>query len=142
MSDQDFFFDEEEETVAPAKQSAKPSTKSSATKSSSAKSAPAARKSAPVEAAPAAGAGFFEQSVSMSVAALMTVIGLLVGVIIGFVVAPDGGTSVSTTGTGAAAPQLSSDQLQSGDLPAGHPDISGMGGSAVPTETPEAAPAE
>ncbi len=132
MSDQDFFFDEEEET---AREAAKSSSKSGA------KAAPAPRKSAPKPdtQVAASSASPFEQSVSMTVAALMTAIGLLVGVIIGFVVAPDSPTvsNGTATDTGVAAPQLSEDQLNSGELPAGHPDI----GSVTPTATTET-PAE
>lgn len=108
---------------------------------------PVARKSTPSAARPAG--GIFEQNVSMSVAALMTIIGVLVGVIIGFVVAPDGAavstgktTTTTTTGTTgttgagtATAPQLSEDQLSAGALPEGHPDI---GSVATDTATPAA----
>ena len=59
----------------------------------------------------------------MTVAALMAVVSLLLGVIIGFVL--PGGTQNSTTSTGAAAGTgsttmpgpLSEDQLSSGELP-------------------------
>lgn len=141
MSDQDFFFDEEETTVTGAKETVKPSAKSES------KPEPAARKSAPKPAstkpAPAKPAGgsspFFEQSVSLTIASLMAVIGLLVGVIIGFLVAPDGGTvstgtPAATTGTDAAAPQLSEEELSSGALPEGHPDIGSMSTTATTGE--------
>jgi len=134
VSDQDFFFDEEEETVKKAPKASA----SSAAKGSPGRVAPAARKSA---APAAASAGIFEQNVSMTVAALMTVVGLLVGVIIGFVVAPDDSSVAGGPVGEAPAPQLSEDQLQTGELPEGHPDISGMGGSAAPTGTVET-PAE
>ena len=141
MSDQDFFFDEEE-TVTGAKETAKPSAKSEN------KVAPAARKAAPrpasakpAAAKPAGGSSsFFEQSVSITIASLMTVIGLLVGVIVGFLVAPDGGTvstgtsATTATGTDATAPQLSEDQLSSGALPEGHPDIGSMSTTATTGE--------
>ncbi len=119
MSDQDFFFDEEEAAPAP-----KPRQSRSASR---AESAPAA-----AERESSGGGSFFAQDVSMSIAALMSVIALLVGVIVGIVM-PDQGQS-STVGTtqtsaeqGAAAPQLTEEQLNSG-LPEGHPDISGMSG--------------
>lgn len=121
MSDQDFFFDEEED--------AKPKAASKATSGS--------KKPVPSKAAAPAPAGtFFAQNVSMTVAALMAVIALLLGVIIGIVI-PTGSTTVppvtSSAGTDAA-PVLSDDQLNSGELPAGHPDISGMAtGSAGAT---------
>lgn len=121
MSDQDFFFDEEDGAKQPAKASA----------TAKSKSAAAARPAAP------ASASFFEQSVSMSIAALMAVIALLVGVIVGFVI-PTGGTTppVTATDVGAAtqpAPQLTEDQLSSGELPAGHPDLSSLTGSGTAT---------
>ncbi len=120
MSDQDFFFDEEDGAKQPAK-------------------ATSAAKSKPVAARPAAPtrASFFEQSVSMSIAALMAVIALLVGVIVGFVIPTGGTTPPVTTTTGAVAtetaPQLSEDQLKSGELPAGHPDLGGMSGNGTTT---------
>jgi flagellar basal body-associated protein FliL len=131
VSDQDFFFDEEEE-AAPAPKRAERSAKS-------AKPAPTAQ--------PAASQSVFSQDVSMSVAALMAVIALLIGVIIGIVL-PVGGSGSATpaaTSSGAVvpAPQLTEDQLNTGELPAGHPDISDM--SAGTTETPaagDAAPAQ
>jgi len=118
VSDQDFFFDEESDSKPPVKTS------------SAAKVKPVARTSAPAQ------ASFFEQSVSMSIAALMVVIALLVGVIIGFVIPTGGETPPVTATTGAAveaAPQLTEDQLSSGELPAGHPDLSSMTGSATAT---------
>lgn len=129
MSEQDFFFDEEETAEASTKETAKPSTKSGSTP------APAARKSAakPATPKPTGGSGsFFEQQVSITIASLMTVIGLLIGVIVGFLVAPDGGTVTTATPTATAtdseatAPQLTDEQLSSGTLPEGHPDISSM----------------
>ena len=131
MSDQDFFFDEEEEAAKPApKTSNKPVSKPAAKQG-----ARPAAKGAPAKAAPAG--GFMEQSVTMMVASLMSVIALLIGVIIGFVVAPDsiatelpgGGTTNSTV----TAPSLTEEQLQSGQMPEGHPTIDG---SVVPTEAP------
>jgi len=139
VSDQDFFFDEDETTVTGTKETVKTSAKPES------KPAPAARKTVPkpadtkpAAAKPAGGSpSFFEQSVSLTIASLMTVIGLLVGVIVGFLVAPDGGTvatgtpATTVTGSDATAPQLSDDQLSSGALPEGHPDI----GSASTTPT-------
>jgi len=126
VSDQDFFFDEEEEAAvkpAPAstaKGAGRPATKSPAPQ--------------PRQSTPASSGGFFDQSVSMAVAALMTVIGLLVGVIGGFLIAPDGGTATMSPATSnQPAPALSEDQIQSGDLPQGHPDIGSM--TATESET-------
>lgn len=119
MSDQDFFFDEED--------GAKPAAKTSAKATAAAKTQSSNRP------ATLARASFFEQSVSMSIAALMAVIALLVGVIVGFVI-PTGGATPPVTATAPAAteaaPQLTEDQLSSGDLPAGHPDLSGMTASS------------
>jgi hypothetical protein len=117
VNDQDFFFDEDEQ---PKNVSAKPAAKKSA--------ASAPKGAAVVVAAPAG-----EQSVSMTVTALVGVIAILLGVIIGIFIgrglaAPAG---VAATGTGGApaaagqAPQLSPEQLNSGQLPPGHPNIGG-----------------
>lgn len=148
MSDQDFFFDEEETAAEPKTGKDAETAKSSANRS--AKPAPVARRSepkptakaAPRPAASAAGPGFLGQSVSMTIAVLMTVIGLLVGVIIGFVAAPDGTTgstatsaTPATTDSGSTAPELSEEELSSGALPEGHPDISSMGATGT-AETP------
>lgn len=126
MSDQDFFFDEDE---APAKDKAK--------KAASSDKPAAGAKAA---SAPAVTA----QTVSTSVAALIGVIALLAGIIIGIVI-PVGGsnvpapTAVPQTGApsmgsgGGSAPQLSPDQLEGGALPEGHPDISGGEGGSTET---------
>lgn len=125
MSDQDFFFDEEEKPAAPAKGG------------NTGAKAPA-RAAAP--AASATGIAFFDQSVSMAVATLAAVCALLLGVIVGYAVKPAAvtvpNTSGAATGSGAAAPQLTEEQLGSGQLPAGHPDIGGLqGGSGAATGT-------
>ncbi|MBF4510234.1 MAG: hypothetical protein ISP10_07160 [Aeromicrobium sp.] len=134
MSDQDFFFDEEDD--------AQPSPARPA-KTEQRKAAPAPR-STSSKGESASSPAFFEQSVSMMVAALMAVIGLLVGVIIGFVIAPaDGGSAVPTSpaSSSAPAPLLSPDQLESGALPEGHPPIDSMTGD-MGAETTETAPVE
>ncbi len=123
MSDQDFFFDEEEAAPAP-----KPRQSRSASRAKSAPAAPERESSG--------GGSFFAQDVSMSIAALMSVIALLLGVIVGIVIPDQGGsTTTGTTQTsteqGAPAPELTEEQLNAG-LPEGHPDISGMpGGEAT-----------
>lgn len=119
MSDQDFFFDEEED--------AKPAPKK----------ASAGHKQVPERQAAPAKQSFFEQSVSMTVAALIAVIALLLGVIIGYVIPSADTTPVvssPTSSTGSsAAPQLTQDQINSGALPPGHPDLSGAAGSSTAT---------
>ncbi|MBN2404298.1 MAG: hypothetical protein JXE06_01810 [Coriobacteriia bacterium] len=138
MSDQEFFFDEEDEVTKTPKRAA-----------ASAKGSKPAPKPTP-KAAQASSPSVFSQDVSMTVAALMAAIALLIGVIIGIVI-PTGGSSVApvattpatSTGADVAAPELTEDQLNTEELPAGHPDISGM--SADTTEVPtseEATPAE
>lgn len=124
MSDQDFFFDEDEATPA-TKGAPKTAPKAAAKGASAAK--PAA---APVE--PSSGGSFFDQSLTMTVAALLMVIALLVGVIIGFflggAMTPSAAASANEVvpstsapaGTGSGTPgQLSQDQINQG-LPAGH----------------------
>lgn len=125
MSDQDFFFDEDEQPKA-AEKSAPAKRTGGSSKSAGAKSSKSA-------AAPEAAAG--AQSVSMTIAGLIGVIALLVGVIIGILLPLDGSTGtagVGATGSpaGQTAPQLSPEQMQGG-LPQGHPDINSMGGGAT-----------
>jgi hypothetical protein len=128
VSDQDFFFDDEEEQPAKDEKSGEEGT--------SAK--PAAKKRAPnqAKAASPASASFFDQTVTMAVASLMSVIALLAGVIVGIVI-PAGNDSVPPPdGTTISAPQLSPEQLESGSLPQGHPDIGSMtGGDEAGTDT-------
>lgn len=122
MSDQDFFFDEDEQPKQPAKQSAK---SSDSTKSST----PAAAPSAP-------------GTVTTTVTALVGVVALLIGVILGIFVGQSlAGPSIPVTTsvpgqTGGAvgteqAPQLTPEQMQGGELPQGHPDIGSMGGGST-----------
>ncbi|TDB38707.1 MAG: hypothetical protein D9V44_03190 [Actinobacteria bacterium] len=119
MSDQDFFFDEEED--------AKPTPK----KAQGKQGQTPARSAAPAQ------ASFFAQDVPMLIAALMTVIALLVGLLVGLVIPTGGQAGVSNTAqTGAAvgagtAPQLTQDQINSGQIPPNHPDLSGMTGSGT-----------
>ncbi len=121
MSDQDFFFDEDEPTTE--KPAAKPASKSAAKPTGDTK-APA---SAPRAKAAPAGA----QSVTMTVAALIGVVALLVGIIIGIVI-PTGATQPAAPiggmppgmGTGEQARPLSPEELEGG-MPPGHPEIGG-----------------
>jgi hypothetical protein len=108
VSDKDFFFDEDE----------KPATKSGAKKGSTpAKSA-----------APAAPAS--SQGITVTVAVLIGVIGILLGVVLGIFVGKSLATPAITaqsSSTGLVAPQLTQEQLSSGQLPAGHPQINTSG---------------
>jgi hypothetical protein len=124
VSDQDFFFDEDEQP--------KPAEKATAPTKKSGSSGSASR--------PPASGG--EQSVSMTVAVLIGVVTMLLGVIIGLFIGRGMATPavVAPTGTGTTpqqqgAPQLSPEQLEGGQLPEGHPDIGGggMGGSTETT---------
>ncbi|GAB4276247.1 MAG: hypothetical protein Kow0056_06440 [Coriobacteriia bacterium] len=125
MSDQDFFFDEEDEK--PAKTEKPKSAKSGSKGKPAAK--PAAR--------PAATVSFWQQTVTTAVAGLVAVIALLVGVIVGIVL-PVGGSSTSDVpapDAGISAPALTPEQLESGQLPEGHPPIQGMTGAPGETAT-------
>lgn len=126
MSDQDFFFDEDEKA---AEKPAKRAGKSAATKSAPAKAA---------KAAPAQSSMGVE--LTWTTTALIAVVTLLLGVIIGYAI-PKGATvsETATTPPGTvAAPQLSPEQMQSGELPEGHPDIGAVGGSTGATGSTEA----
>ncbi|MDZ4178398.1 MAG: hypothetical protein U1E29_04075 [Coriobacteriia bacterium] len=130
MSDQDFFFDEDET-------SAETNAGASTAKRETEASKPAARVASPAAAI---------QSVSMMVAVLIGVVALLAGVIIGILI-PSGTPNVpapNTIGGGAAAPapQLSPEQLQGGDLPPGHPPLDSMGDGAAPEGMPGGIPGE
>lgn len=131
MSDQDFFFDEDD-------QPKKDAPKSGGVKKGSGSSRTAA-------AAPAGA----EQSVSVTVTALVAVVAVLLGVIIGIFVGrglatpsvPGVGSGATIEGGGATeAPQLTPEQLEGGALPEGHPDIGGgAGGAATGTAPAEGA---
>ncbi len=128
VSDQDFFFDEDE----------KPAAKSGAKKGS----APAkAATPAPPAAAPADA-----QSVTLTVAVLIGVIGILLGVVVGLFIGKGMATpAVTATDAGrrrrrcgspqGGAPQLTQEQIQAGEMPAGHPPVGGAeaSGSAETT---------
>jgi hypothetical protein len=75
----------------------------------------------------------------MTIAILIGVIGILLGAVIGLFVgksmaAPSVAvTPGAGTGTTQQAPQLTPEQLQGGELPAGHPSV---GGAATGTPAP------
>ncbi|MDZ4168924.1 MAG: hypothetical protein U1E26_04610 [Coriobacteriia bacterium] len=129
MSDQDFFFDEDEAT--PEKTAEAPK--------KSASSKPAASKE-PAAAVAASG----EQSVSLTVTVLVAVVAVLVGVILGIFIgrglaapAPVAtGMPGSTAPANQPAPQLTPEQLQGGEMPPGHPPVGGDAGAATGTAEP------
>ncbi len=128
MSDQDFFFDEDEKVDEEVAE--KPASKKANGK-------PAPRQTAPRQSA--AGYSGGGQSVTMTVASLIAVVALLVGVIIGILIPAGASTPTSpaaNTSGSVSAPQLTDEQIQGG-VPEGHPDISGMAtGTAEATTTP------
>jgi hypothetical protein len=126
VSDQDFFFDEDEK---PAKTAGKPAAKKAG--------------SSPSRGGSSAPAPASAQSVSMTVAILVGVIGILLGAVIGLFVGKSMAVpsiavtpGAGTTTTGQQAPQLTPEQLQGGQLPAGHPAVGGAGGAATGTPAP------
>lgn len=132
MSDQDFFFDEDEK--ADEEVAEKPARKQASGK-------PAPRQTAARQSAAGYGGG---QSVTMTVAALIAVVALLVGVIIGILIPAGASTTTPSPAASDAgsmtAPQLSDEQIQSGVMPEGHPPISGaegMTGTVEATGTTE-----
>jgi hypothetical protein len=135
VSDQDFFFDEEPEAKAPETKGSK-SPAPGAAKPPRKTTQPEAPKT---ESAPPAGP--VDQSTTWAVAALLGVAGLLLGAILGFLLGSTLSGSSSTTPTSLApttpstqqaAPQLTTEQIQAGQLPAGHPKI---GSTSTPTTT-------
>lgn len=146
MSEQDFFFDDGDEKPAEESQESKGS-KGSEPK----KKAPVA-KSRPSRPASSQAPSFWSQSVNMTVTSLVALIALLMGVIVGIVLPVGSSTSADTVPdptASAPAPSLTPEQLESGQMPEGHPDLSGMSEGATPaaggtaTSAPDAeAPAD
>jgi len=125
VSDQDFFFDEDE----------KPAAKSGAKKGSSSGKA--------ASTAPAAPASGDSQSVSLMVAVLVGVIGVLLGVVVGLFIgkgmaAPAVPTTATTiegaTGGAVSAPQLTQEQIEAGALPEGHPQVGAPATETTPAQ--------
>jgi len=117
VSDQDFFFEEDEQPKE---------TVTTGTPGKSGAARPATSAAAPSTV----------QTVTMSVAALIGVIALLAGVIIGLVIptgpgatAPGTVTTPGATQGSGTAPQLSPEQLEGGELPPNHPPVGGGGTS-------------
>lgn len=127
MSDQDFFFDEDEKPASKAAEK----TQKPAAKPAASKNAPA--KAGASSAAPTGGG----IELTWTVTALIAVVTLLLGVIVGYAIPKGSTVDTGTTGltgtSGQQAPQLSPEQLQSGTLPEGHPNIGGTGGSTGTT---------
>jgi hypothetical protein len=131
MSDQDFFFEDEQEVIEKPKK-----TKGgAAAKKAPAKTAP--KKSA--KASPVDSAAFtFSSIVVVLIAIIALLIGFLVGILLGksltppVQIAPTTSTGASPMGgvgtdEGTIAPELDDSQMEEGTLPAGHPDINGTG---------------
>jgi hypothetical protein len=151
VSEPDFFFDDEPETPNPATKAPKaPKAASSSSKGAASKPAaskPAASKPAPTK-KPAAVVeepveSFADQPTTWAIASLIGVCGLLLGLILGFLLGTTltknatlatSATSATPAITAPAAVSgggstLTTAQLSSGQLPAGHPKIT------VPTST-------
>jgi len=114
VSEQDFFFDDADENPEKPGKQVKSAKKASAAKSSSSSS----------------GGSGMPQTVSVTVAGLLAVCTLLVGVIVGIAI-PDSGSSDTAAPTATdvfsgSAPALSPEELSSGQMPEGHPDIGEM----------------
>jgi hypothetical protein len=155
VSDQDFFSEgeqtevDEKATKAPAKGVKSTAAKSSANRPASRPAAKGGSGTAPKSAAskaPQPEPSFFDQTITMAMASLLAIIGLLLGVIIGYFIFSGGAGQVpstpatgslqtpGTTATGTAAPPLSQDQLNKGQLPAGHPQLPGSSTPTTPTK--------
>ena len=138
MSDQDFFFDEEDEKPARTQKSAaKSSSKSTGSTTAAARTASA--KAAPAKAPEPSGEGFLFESMTVSkgIAVLVVVCALLLGLAAGILIGQSRAqtiavSSVPAVSTGQTAPQLTQEQLNSGSLPAGHPSV-GATSSSVAT---------
>ncbi len=110
MSDQDFFFDDEDEKPAKADK----------------KASRFAPKKGSRPSAPAVPGSFWRQSVTMTVTGLVALIALLLGVIVGIVL-PVGDITddVPPPSSDFIAPTLTPEQLESGQLPSEHPPLDG-----------------
>jgi hypothetical protein len=146
VSDQDFFFDEDETPAAKPAKASKAAAAPAAKRASAPKAAatkPAAAKAAAPAAPSADVVPFAEQTVTVMVAGLLMVIALLVGAIIGFLMAGPS-TTISSTVPAATAPTggstdvapgpLTDEQIQGG-MPAGHVPVN-QDGTASGTPAP------
>lgn len=134
MEDDDLFFEDDVAEETPAQPAAKGSTKT-ASKAPAGKAA-ASKAAGGSPAPPRPQEGDEEEpgaTMSVTIAVLGMIVALLIGFILGVVVeqrriqaAPAG---LSAAG-GAGAPALTPQQLQQGQLPAGHPNFGNIGGGA------------
>ena len=79
-----------------------------------------------------------DQVISLFLAIGMVVAALIVGLVVGYAVTPkdQGGVIAPIGGPGATdAPSLSSDQLEGGELPTGHPPVPGAEATAADSST-------
>lgn len=77
-----------------------------------------------------------EQTVSLFLAIGMVVGSLIIGLVVGYMVAPkDQASLADPIGAAGAAPSLSEDQLNEGQLPSGHPPIPEPDGAAATSTT-------
>ncbi len=77
-----------------------------------------------------------EQTVSLFLAIGMVVGSLIIGLVVGYLVAPkDQAGLADPIGAPAAAPSLSEDQLNEGQLPSGHPPVPEVDGPAATSTT-------
>ncbi len=77
-----------------------------------------------------------EQTVSLFLAIGMVVGSLIIGLVVGYMVAPkDQASLADPIGAAGTAPTLNEEQLNNGQLPSGHPPIPEPDGSAVTSTT-------
>lgn len=77
-----------------------------------------------------------EQTVSLFLAIGMVVGSLIIGLVVGYMVAPkDQASLADPIGATGTAPSLSEDQLNEGQLPTGHPPIPEPDGAAATSTT-------
>jgi hypothetical protein len=125
VSDQDFFFEDDAKPAEKSDNKAKKATPASGS----------ANKGGTRPAASPTGGGD-GQSVTMTMAIMFAVIGLLLGVVIGLfignMVSPPAAATVTSPST-QVAPVLTDEQMNAGQLPAGHPAVTASGTPAPST---------
>ena len=141
MSEQDFFFDEEPESKAPAAKSAKAPAKTPSKAAAKTPATASTDASATVDSKTTADPAALSTDTLYSIGALIGVLGILLGAILGFLLgnalAPGSSASTSTlpapTVGSQSAPTLTEEQLTTSTLPPGHPSV---GTSAPVTPAP------